>query len=673
MHMRHTSDTLTAITSDRETTTLSLSDGSRDLGTGASFATGRECVGYEPDANHVVETSEVVGPPVAVTVVDTDTGEREQIHDGGTANLDSHHLAVVHTSPVTLLRPSSPASISLSDEETRLTLTEGRDTVGVGWDACRGDSPEVVAVERSVAGVVDAVESLGVAVGETSPDRTWPNARGPLPRVEWVGEAPATATRPAEVETPDTDTEVVLPGNDPLSHLFPAVTLVHYVSASVTVADDASTTVLRAGEETFDLGGTPEEIDETASEYLRRVFYLDCLARSAGPYGTRLDEADALDAAGLDAETLYHSTLADRVRRYLGLDGTAAQQVADTVPQWHHAVHVRPEIERAPHLSRHLSTLADVCRPEAATLDTLGDRARWAADQEATVRGGATEAISTEPFVVPESPARTVGWDAPSRPLDAYSYRSAPPTPTPDGRLSVTVAHVDPQYDASGVLQRYRDREGDLPLTVSTVGSPSVADLARTVEADNDLLHVVAHHDHGGIACRDGTLTADEIADCGAEVVMLNACGSWPFGASLVDLGATASVVTTGEVGDDLAAEVGTDWAGMISLGWSVARATDMARRATAPEAYSVVGDGAAVVTPSDSFKPPAVEIDDDREQIRVSHAAPHRPGARMEDTLADTPHLAGTRVYDLTDENLQRVADHHDSPVLRNGSLQWL
>ncbi len=671
MHIRETADGVTAVSDDRRTSPLLLSDGWLSHGPGAYLHGDVDGLGFYADESLLVDTAEVVVPPASATVVDTETLSRKRIPNTGETTVEPGDLVVLHTGLVTLVRVSALATLTVGGEETRLDLHDGRDGVALGWDTCRGDTPAVIAADRSVVGVVDAVESLQCAVSPTSPDRTWPNARDPLPRIEWASDAPRTAARPPEIDTPETDTEVVLPGDDTLAHLFPAVSLGHYVGASFSVADDASTTTLRAGEATFSLGETPGEVDETASEYLRRVFYLDCLARSAGPYGTRLAEADVFDDAGLDAETLYDAPLAARLQQYVALSAPAARAVRDAVPRWHHAVHVRPEIDRVPHLSHHLSTLADVCRPEAATLDTLGDRARWAADQEGTVRG-ATETVSTEPVVVPDSAANTVGWDAPSRPLDAYSYQATPPTPTPDGRLTVTVAHCDPQYDAGGVLQQYRAREGDLPLTVSVVGSPTVADLARTVEGKNDLLHVVAHHDRDGIACSDGVLTADEIDACGSEVVMLNACGSWPFGERLVDLGATAAVVTTGEVGDGIAAEVGTDWAGMISLGWSVARATDMARQATAPEAYGVLGDGTHVITQSDAPVPPAVEIDDDREEIRISHTAPRRQGVRVKDTLADEPHLPGTNVHDLTDENLRRIVARHESPVLRDGSLQW-
>ena len=571
-------------------------------------------------------------------------------------------------------RPEADGSLTRTAESAVLSFDDESEQVAVtlGFRSPTGDHlPNRVNVERSPRGIARGLSTLGCAIDPSrpgSPDRTWPAVRRVPPRIALDG----TGVDPDRIDAPDLDTEIVVPPEDTLRWLYPTAGLLYYLGATATVADDATDARLRAGDEWWTLGTTPDEADNTATRWLRRVFGLDCHARAASKFGTRLDGHDVLgEALGVDAETLYEESFPKRVQRYLAVDDDSAAVIDDRLPEWHLGVHVAPEVERAPSLSHLLRRLPDVYLPDAAELTTLGDRAQWSADQR--VRGSDNQSDPTRLVVAPDdSRARTVGWDAPNRPLGAFDVCGATPPPRrlDDSPLDVTVVRCSLLYDADNVIEQYRARESDLPLHVTEVTDPSADRLREVIAADTDLLHVVAHGHEYGVECADDDLTVGDVTECGAETVMLNACESYKLGERLLESGAAAVAVTTGVVPDETAATVGADWAGLMSLGWTVERALDFARSVVDPGAYIALGDGTHVVTRSDSPTPPLVTVDDG--SVTIDHISPRDAGSRVIDTLAGDPHLPKQRTYSTDSEQVQQVDDIHDSPVRRDGELVW-
>lgn len=668
MQFDRTGDGLVVVDEFRNSISLSLpadAELSREVGDLSGFST----AGYDPGPGRSVETDRLAAAPVAVTVVDLDAPGTEHVHlaDGGSATVGPQTGAVLRTPVLCHVRPEATGTVYRTADAVRLELDETA-RVDLGFETTE-ETPGAIRVERSLEGVTRGLTAMGAVTPHTSPDRSFPNVRGTPPRLSF-GSPRGVASRLEE--RPDTDTEVVVPEDDGLAHLLPTAGLVHYLGAEVTVDADAEGTTLRAGSKTVRLGDTPAETDETASWVLRLVFSLDCLARTAGPYGTALEERRLLDELGLDAAALYEAPLAERVRRYLDHEDRAS--LREELPEWHLGLHVEPTLDRVPALSHYLDRLADVYSPAAANVATVADRVQWAAEQSRSTERVAGE---NDLMLAPADRARTVGWYGPRRALGAFNVLGDGPRPRPlaEGDLSVTVVQVGADLGVNeSVSEFYRER--DLPMDVTVLLDPTVDQLAATFERPTDLLHFVGHHDPGGLRCTDGLFTPEMLSECGVEAFFLNACGSIETGEKLVRRGAAAGAVTTRSVFDESATQVGCDWARLIALGWSVERALDLARRVDQPDGYVSVGDGTHRVASRDDGISPELEVlerEEGQEQLRVNYASPLKAGTTVDDEFPDGSRLATTTAwFDPSDEEVRAALSIRDNPLRRDGELHW-
>jgi hypothetical protein len=659
---------IVAIDQARRSVTIDLGhDPTLDSG-GYLFAD-RETVAYEAPTKRQIETDELRTSPVGVTVVDPESGENHRLGDEETRTIGPDSLVVVRTPVLLLVRPETTGTVS-RDTETVIDLNETA-TVTLGFRSKADFPEETMQVHESPAGVARAISAASSAISVTTPDRTWPNVRDHPPRIEFVDDPAADTT--AEIERPETDVELVVPETDALDYLFPTAPLAYYLGATVGVEAGVEPQ-LRAGSVTEQLGADPEAADQRASELLRRTFFLDCLARSAGPYGEQLAEHHLLTDAGLDADELYEASIAERARQYLDLSAADVERLDESLPTWHLGVHVRPVMDNVPSLSHHLARLSDIYRPEGATLETVKEQFDWA--QERMTRGPKPQAEGDEVWVSPEERAVTVGWQGPRRALAAFNLDDVPERrPREESELSITVALAARDMVGESVVEQYGER--DLPLEVEYVHGVKADDLADILESDRDLVHVIGHHEKGrGIECRHDFLSARQLSSCGAETFFLNACGSIAFGERLVELGATAGAVTTRAVTNESAAAVGMNWARLIALGWSVERALDFARSVDDPTGYVSVGDGAHAVTQSDAGVPAEISVtreSSDSFIVEMGQNGPRKQGGVTTDVLTETNHLPKDgRNYSVTESELGELASKRQSPVRHGGRIYW-
>jgi len=410
---------------------------------------------------------------------------------------------LVCESPVAcLVRVDGGASVTV-DSRGRATVRPEGDVV-VGWTH-RPDPAvtEISLPSRDTAGVATALRAAtAVALPSTqTPDRTWPNSRSAAPSITTT---PHRGTHPSEVERVDTGVELTVP--DDLAAVAATATLAGYLGAEVSVGEEAT---LHAAGESWRLGSEPETVDSRSSSFLRRVFYLDCHVRSAGPHGTRLaGHAAALAAVDGDAETLYELPLAERVARYLAAD----DRVDDELPRWPETLHVEPSVERLTGVTPQLCRLADVRLPRCERLE-LPEMIDYE-PREAAVRGAA----DTDPKarVVPDSAgeAAITGWAAAGRPTAAFAA-SEPVTRQPredDGPLRATVVQCGGE-SAAETAARWRETIAEQEIDLSVVSRPTVEQLRETLRADHDIVHVAAHDGGAGVECADGTLGLVDLPD----------------------------------------------------------------------------------------------------------------------------------------------------------------
>lgn len=611
---------------------------------------------------HVAPATDVSLPAGGVAVIEPDGVER-RVGRGETESVAPTETVVAQAAIPTLCRPVAGGTVTVDTAGEPTVETDG--PVTLGWI-----TPPDAPVARIVAGrepqsIADAVTAASVSLpGVHSPRRTWPNARAPAPRLVLDG----NGHDPAAVDYMDSGVEVTVPETDALSYVVGTSTLAYYLGASVTVTD---TTVARlhAGREVWPLGANPEAVDRKASSWLRRIFYLDCLVRCAGPDGVRLREADdALAYVAGDAPELFDLDIGPRVTRYLA----ARDAVLDELPRWPEAVHVAPEPRRVPRLARYLGRLADVRLPRGEEL-TVAALSGW--EPDAPVRGQSRRV--PVPRIVPEAhgEAGVVGWDAPGHPMGAFDARGDPANDADgdDEALQVVVVHCGWQ-SPHGTLERWRAREDELALDVETVSRPTVDELQATLRRNVDVVHLAAHHEYdNGVKCSDGYLNAHELSGVGATAVVANCCDSERWARKAVDNGADVAVATTGPIPVVEAERDGADLAGLLSLGWCVERAVGVLREIYDGAGWVAVGDGGVRVTKSESPTPPAVSVDTETEEIVASWYSSGAPGYRYIDLITTDLHLPTSKTYELSSEARERLANDMESPIaVDSESIEW-
>lgn len=614
--------------------------------------------------DRVVDPSgDVELPAGGVGVIDAEGQERRLSRDD-TEIVDPAETIVSYGPVPTLVRPSAAVEVRFGPSDVPTVSLESDATLSVAW----WRPPEAPLDEISIDPTQPESVATGVAAASTAlpsvetPGRTWPNGRTAAPRLTTDG----GGRDPESVDRIDTGVEFVLP--DSLEHVLAVSSLVYYLGADVAVADDATEARLHAGGDEWTLGSDPETVDTQASSWLRRVFYLDCLARCGGPNDVRMLEADAaLEHVDGTADELFETALDERVARYLAADDA----VTEELPQWPEVVHVAADNprERVPRLSRYLGRLADVQLPDGDRL-SVGELSTWDPEPGVAVRG--TAATVPNMFIVPTSDGETgaVGWDAPGTPLGAYDASvGTPPAPTRRDDDPVEVVIVRCGWESAGdAAARWRERADDLAMTVTTQSNPTVDGLREILRRNVDVVHLAAHNESNeGVECADGHLPRYELREVGASVVVANCCDSERWARQAVTAGSSAAVGTTGPIKTRVAEREGADIAGLLSLGWCVERAVDMVRSVRDPSGWLVVGDGGVRVGQSHAPIPAWVSTSSDGASI--SHLAPGAAGYRVTDVADCGPRLPGVAMSEIDPETL---FGRLDSPVQTDEQLVW-
>ena len=564
-----------------------------------------------------------------------------------------------------------------------------------------------VTVPQTAAGVAAGLSTLGSANEVVSPDRTWPTLRGRPPLLGF-GDSVSVPDAVEQAQA-DTDVSVIVP--DDLSALLPVASLAAYLSADVRV-ESGTEPLVEVGDRTHRLGS--DRLHRRASALLRRTFFLDCVARTAGPHGGPLSVTDTFDTLGLDAERLYETPIAERVRTYLAAD---FQQVADRFPDWHLSMHIAPTYEHVTVLPYLVDTLPFILPPRAEPLseskwleksltgggfgppsqtETLRGPTPGTADSE-PVRGFGRRTASNVDLLDPElGPGRVHGWLAEGTPIDvfkatpeAYRHRDEA-LDDPGTGLSVTAVvnqmgrgfddTTEMRTEHTTAVDHYRTRADELNADIRVERNVTTAELARIFESPTDLVHFVGHHEEAGLEGVDGFLDADSIDRSRARTFFLNACGSYPFGESLVRNGSIAGGVTLASITDSDAAAVGTTFARLLIHGYSLGRGLATAARSTiAPRDYLIVGDFTFRPSQSDSGSPSmrwVIPDGDDEFRVLVRTAPPLWAGAEFDDPLdnvTDRRYLCGEgQVFSVSRDRLCRYLSDNDAPVIYQDELYW-
>ncbi|MFB6071602.1 MAG: hypothetical protein ABEJ88_01390 [Halobacterium sp.] len=534
-----------------------------------------------------------------------------------------------------------------------------------------------VTIPKTLDGVATALTHAASALGTTTPDRTTPAVRRHPPAVEFGDSVDV----PEEVaaDTPDTGIEFVLPRS--LRALFVAAPLAYYLGADVTV-DAGVTPRLRApaADVSYAFESLPTDVPET----LERVFWLDCLARSAGPRGTtRLAERDALDDRGFDPGAAYDASPADRLRTYLD---APFDRVADQFPEWPLAMHVAPNLEHVRALPFLLDRLAFVFPPETAALETQELVSRSLDD----FYRGAPGPVATVEMLKPKPrPGRTQGWLADGAPIDVFktdlaAYRNhLRYLERDDGDDCVSVAVVLNDRSMAGehdaVADVYESRAESLPMDVALHEDLTRAELADVFESHHEFVHYIGHCEVDGLRCADGHLALADLAETNVETFFLNACGSYDEGLDLVRNGSVAGAVTFRKVLDEQAAKVGTAFARLLVHGFPIETALRLARRRIRMgKDYAVVGDGTQTLSRTDDGDARVAYVTSEPDgdyHVSWRHLAGsgHGDHYELDGVDAGPPRLCGNpTTFTAPADEVAALLEGADQPAVVDGTFHW-
>jgi hypothetical protein len=304
-------------------------------------------------------TTELTLPGAVVYVISLSSGETEEL-GGDTEPMavsEGEYLVDVDAEVKTYLRMNGPFTLCRTADYDGVVLSlPGRRRITLGFRGRNRKPTTELTIPPTPEGVATALTYSSVAHKTVGTDRSYPTLRGHPPLLE-IREETDGIDVPEDIEAARGDTGIELLAPNALEPLLVLAPLAYYLGAEVEVGNVASP-MLRApaADVAVELPAMPA-LERDATRLLRKVFFLDCLVRNAGPYGTELAEASLLDALGVDADRLYAASPADRLAAYLDVPYGAIEQ---RLPDWHCSTYVEPDddgIQALPFLLDRMSTI----------------------------------------------------------------------------------------------------------------------------------------------------------------------------------------------------------------------------------------------------------------------------------------------------------------------------
>ncbi|WP_254863193.1 hypothetical protein [Halovivax gelatinilyticus] len=603
------------------------------------------------------------------------------------------YLIDVDTEIKTYIRVAGPVRIErTADFESVIVSFPDRLPIVLGFRSRHEFPTGTITVPETPAGLARAVSHLSSSHKTSSPDRTYPTLRGHPPLIE-LGETLEIPDHLASQRSRCSGIELQLPNE--FEAVFVTAPLAYYLQADVVTAT-VEHPILRLTDTGRELTLGPTGLERDVERLLRKTFFLDCLVRNAGPYGTNLSELRLLDVLELDAKRLYDATPAERLDAYLDVPYEAIEH---RLPEWHLAMYVEPSPRRAEAIPFLLDRMSLCFTPRTSELDgselverSLEDFYRGnpvgrLADPPQRTRSMGGE-VSSVDIVKPElRSAKAHGWLADGVPIDVFKcsqeayYNRLEFLDTPSDETTICVVLNDPEMagEHADVYDIYHDRSEELSIDVRVREGCTVTELRDIFESPIDFVHYIGHCESDGLRCPDGYFSAKSLDTCGVETFFLNACGSFHEGTELLTKGSVAGAVTFTQVLNDHAIKVGSTFAKLLVNGFSIERAMGLARRRIMMgKDYAVVGDGTHTLTQGDHRTPTTIaleRLEDDRYLLTLECYSTQATGSYY------FPHTAGNEYASLCGNESNFVLDREElvtflteseAPVIYDGDLYW-
>ncbi|MFB6140770.1 MAG: hypothetical protein ABEJ26_10090 [Halosimplex sp.] len=549
----------------------------------------------------VDDVVELVGVSELVTPYFVEVWVRDERGDL-LADLSSDDELTIDTTPCYVEYAGLDLKVYVKIERGQATLTNYGDRVTLSLESANGVSigarsfaeqpAGTITVPATCEGVATGLSYLGSALKTTSPERAWPTLRGHPPLIE-VG---SELSVPETVSLPETDVEIRTDRS--LESLYAVAPLAYYLGATVSVAEEVT---LVTGDREFPLDASGS-VSRTATEYLQKALFFDCVVRTEGLYEVDLHERALVEERfDFDIAALYDDSLPAQLAQYLPVE---MDRIDDLLPRWKTTMDITPTFEHASALPFAADELAHVRTPAAEKYR------RPVSDGSGAARGPVdepeTEGEDEEDwwiFSIDETSSVEHMYLGPGVPISANKtsvetlYRRLETESDSSPQIEVAVVNNGEEMRDENVVSEVYGNRSLYRFDVSLYEDLQQAEVAELLASDIDFFHYIGHIDDEGLRCVDGHLDLRNLDTVGTDTFLLNGCSSARQAQSLVDNGAIGGLGTINQVISEAATEAGILVARLLDRGYSLLQTRHLLADSTiVGNYYIVLGDGSSSI-----------------------------------------------------------------------------
>ncbi len=491
------------------------------------------------------------------------------------------------------------AGMKITFDESSISFEFDPETEVVIGARSYGKKPQAkILTTKDFKDIAKAISQLSSAIKIDTCERSYPTLRDHPPLIEFSRKADIPELRKLR-----SGVEIYVPPR--LEYLYSAAPLAYYLLCDLKIG---SPRIECDNGFSCELPKFPE-FEDRVSEILQRVFFLDCLVRTEGLYKIKIHEARALEALGLDARLLYNRKIEDQLCAYLEIP---SEKIREFMPDWHLSTYVEPSTSRARALPFLLNELSLIFTPVSKE---ISERELITSSLKDFFRSG-TEAKAARELLMPVlKSSRNSAWLSSGTPVDvvkveeiAFLNQLKFIQKEKDHIEVSLILNDDKMRDEQANVARIYKQRDDVPLDTDIFQMVSRKELKEIFSAGYDMVHYIGHCDADGFVCTDGHIHASDLESNNTPAFFLNACGSYEEGVELINRGSVCGVVTLFRVLNQEALEIGYTFARLLSSGFPVCDAIDLARRRSLyGRDYLVLGNGMYALMQGRNFNVPFI------------------------------------------------------------------
>jgi len=512
-----------------------------------------------------------------------------------------------------------------------------------------------------------AISACSSSLKSLTPERSFPTLRGHPPLIE-IGDE---FSIPDHIQRPSTGIEIQIPPK--YDAIYAAAPLSFYLGAQLTPSKEPLIQTDSGFSYSLAEAGS---FEQTTEQLVSQMVTLDAIVRTEGLYPADLYEQEKLeDRVDINTQFLYDAPLADRVERYLEVPFSA---VEDIIPEWLFRAYISPDsssVELIPHLLNDMAFVRTAEVPEENAVEFDGTHSPG--ELVRSGEGKLNPPEVTSPFQrYPDGeklPVQYEAWSTERIPVgknklmkEGYENRLNRLGVDDDIQAAVVLNDTRMAEESQRVLDIYQETR--LPFDVTTYQNPTVDEFQVILQDNLEFLHYIGHIDNSGFICADGSISANSLDDINADAFILNACSSFHEGYNLVEKGAIGGAVSTIELPNYDAVEMGVTVAKLLNRGWNFWGAIQIAETIVSMgEHYIAIGYGGVDVFQPVNGTPLILKIDTGSGEYQVTSYPPISNGrttGSMYQPLASQFkkwQLNGNKVtmpLELTEKDLEALSD---------------